>query len=198
MSRWIRYLRTCHHTAPDASRINSRQPAIARTARFGLPADLRERPRDLPGFPSEQGESVAGGSVWRWALIATEIARGAVAEICLTTVSVAPAVDHEVDRATPWGQTSSFTRPRDDPQHARGRAHSALPAPIRPLPPKPYRTVSLVARRPAGAMAVKPHHATSVAAAGKPIHQADSVIRIVGSASFVRRPRPPPLPSRRP
>ena len=44
------------------------------------------------------GESVAGGSVWRWALIATEIARGAVAEIFVTTVSVAPAVDHEVDR----------------------------------------------------------------------------------------------------
>ena len=102
MSGWIRYLRTCHHTAPDASRINVGQPAIARTARFGLPADLRERPRDLPGFPSEQGESVAGGSVWRWALIASEIARGAVAEIGPTTVSVAPAFDHEVDRAAPW------------------------------------------------------------------------------------------------
>ena len=45
---------------------------------------------------------MAGGSVWRWALIATEIARGAVAEIGPTTVSVAPAFDHEVDRAAPW------------------------------------------------------------------------------------------------
>ena len=45
---------------------------------------------------------MAGGSVWRWALIATEIALGAVAEICLTTVSVAAAVDHDVDRAAPW------------------------------------------------------------------------------------------------
>ena len=102
MSGWIRYLRTCHHTAPDASRIYVGQPAIARTARFPLPADLRERPRDLPGFPSEQGESVAGGSVWRWALIALQMAWDAVADICLTTVSVAPAVDHEVDRAAPW------------------------------------------------------------------------------------------------
>ena len=95
-------MRTCHHTAPDASRINVGQPAIARTARFPLPADLRERPRDLPGFPSEQGESVAGGSVWRWALIALQMAWDAVEEICPTTVSVAPAFDHEVDRAAPW------------------------------------------------------------------------------------------------
>ena len=39
---------------------------------------------------------MAGGSVWRWALIATEIALGAVAEI-FTTVSVAPAVVDEPD-----------------------------------------------------------------------------------------------------
>ena len=102
MSGWIRYLRTCHHTAPDTSGTTEGQQAIARPARNPLSNDLGERPRDLPGFPSEQGESVAGGSVWRWALIATETARGAVAEIFVTTVSVAPAVDHDVDRAAPW------------------------------------------------------------------------------------------------
>lgn len=143
------------------------------------------------------GEPVAGGSVWRWALIATGM-HGAQSRRSLSPLSVSRRRSITKSMGPPV-VTNIIVHPSTGrPTQSTRTGAQCLAGTYPPAPPKPYRMVCLVARRPAGAMAMKPHHATSVAAAGKPIQEADSVIRIVGPASFVRRPRPPPLPSRRP